>query len=501
MSFESLPRGEPESLGVSSRAVEDFARAASERAAGLHGFMLLRRGVVAAEGAWAPFRLGFPHQLYSLSKSFASTAVGLLVEEGKLSVEDSLLSLFPEAAPKTVSPNLSAMKVKHLLTMTTGHAEDSTGRVVPERDPAKAFLALPVEREPGSTFVYNSGATFMLSAIVQKLSGKRLSAYLGPRLFDRIGIGGARWDRHPRGIDFGGWGLSVKLEDIARFGQLYLQKGLWRGERVVPEAWVDEATSKQVDNSTSQAPGTPPDWLQGYGYQFWRCRHGFYRGDGAFGQLCVVMPELDAVFVAFSGSPDIQAILDLVWDILVPGISKVESLPADPAAAKELAGTLAGLGMAPPAPADPSRAARPPVSAVRRKYRFGENWAGLDFLSFDFGPDRLRLGYRIRRHASKGNGLDGPLGFYRASGRTSIEIGYGAWIDGVSWLDGEGPKPASASGAWTSEDTFTAKIFMNRTPRVLALAFRFAGDTVTVSASLNVNMGPTSFPPLAGSSR
>src|SRR5512142_1635943 len=173
-----LPRSEPEAQGVDSRALLGFLRELDSKLDAVHGFMLLRRGVVVAEGAWSPCRLDRPHMLYSLSKSFASTAVGFAVAEGRLSVEDSVLSFFPREAPASPSENLRAMRVRHLLSMNTGHEADTTNLVFPAADPFRAFLALPVEREPGSHFVYNTAATFLLSAIVQRLTGRRLTDYL-----------------------------------------------------------------------------------------------------------------------------------------------------------------------------------------------------------------------------------------------------------------------------------------------------------------------------------
>ena len=287
---QSLPRSAPESQGIASAAIQDFVTAVEQNIQSLHSFMLLRHGTVIAEGWWHPYRPEAPHVLFSLSKSFTSTAVGLAVADGLLSVEDPLLKFFPQEAPQKIDPNLAAMQVRHLLTMTTGHHEDTTERIMRASNPLKAFLGLPVEHEPGTYFVYNSGASFMLSAIVQKLTGQTLLEYLTPRLFEPLGITGATWDSHPNGVNFGGWGLNIKTEDIARFGQLYLQKGQWQGRQLIPAAWVAAATAKQVPND----PDENPDWEQGYGYQFWRCQPAaMYRGDGAFGQFCVVMPEQD----------------------------------------------------------------------------------------------------------------------------------------------------------------------------------------------------------------
>ena len=207
----------------------------------LHSFMLLRHGQVVARGWWSPYAAQRPHMLFSLSKSFTSTAVGLAVAEGRLTVDDPVLSFFPEDAPAKVSPNLAAMRVRDLLSMSTGHAKDATGRATHKKEGnwVKGFLSLPVRYAPGTHFVYNSAATYMLSAIVQKLTGMTLLDYLRPRLFEPLGIDNPTWESCPRGINTGGWGLSVRTEDIARFGQLYLQKGVWKGQRILPEAWVE----------------------------------------------------------------------------------------------------------------------------------------------------------------------------------------------------------------------------------------------------------------------
>ena len=166
--------------------------------------------------------------LFSLSKSFTSTAVGMAVAEGRLSVDDPVLSFFPDEAPRKPGENLAAMRVRHLLAMSTGHDQDTTEHLYRRRDGnwARAFLARPVAHAPGTHFLYNTGATYMLSAIVQKVTGQTLLEYLRPRLFEPLGIEGATWETCPRGVNTGGFGLSVKTEDIARFGQLYLQRGV-----------------------------------------------------------------------------------------------------------------------------------------------------------------------------------------------------------------------------------------------------------------------------------
>src|SRR5438067_4478295 len=284
-----LPRSSPEAQGVSSQAVLDFVRAADKEIDSLHGFVLVRHGHVVAEGWWAPYSAESPHSLFSLSKSFTSTAVGLAIAEKKLSLDDPVLKFFPDEAPAEPSANLKAMRLSDLLRMSTGHQTEPPRK--PTESWAKTFLAHPVPFKPGTHFLYNTSATYMLSAAVQKATGQTVLDYLRPRLFEPLGIDHPTWEASPQGVTAGGFGLSIRTEDIAKFGQLYLQKGRWQGKQIVPAAWVAEASARQTANGSNPHS----DWDQGYGYQFWRCRHGAYRGDGAFGQFCIVLPEQDAV--------------------------------------------------------------------------------------------------------------------------------------------------------------------------------------------------------------
>ena len=283
---QGLPRSSPEAQGIPSSAILAFVEAANEKAVGLHSLMLVRHGHVVAEGWWRPYERDDPHMLFSLSKSFASTGIGLAVAEGKLSLDDTVVSFFPEDVPAEPSENLKAMRVRDLLAMSTGTTRTISRTFSFDGSPVplvRAFLTLPVAHKPGTHFLYNTPASYMLSAIVQKATGQTLVEYLGPRLFEPLGIQNPKWDASPQGISLGGYGLNATTEDIARFGQLYLQRGAWQGRQLLPAEWVAAATSRQTSNGSNPKS----DWDQGYGYQFWRCRHGFYRGDGAFGQEAV----------------------------------------------------------------------------------------------------------------------------------------------------------------------------------------------------------------------
>ncbi len=348
---QKLARMSPESQGVASEGILNFLQAAQDSGLEWHSFMLLRRGKVVAEGWWKPFEAEYRHTLYSLSKSFTSSAIGFLIAERKITVGDLVLKFFPDDLPNTVSDNLRAMTIRHLLTMNTGHETD-TMPALRKGEPqtwVKSFLNHPVVHAPGSHFLYNTGATYILGAIIHQVTGQTLEEYLKPRLFQPLGITGYDWEKSPEGLNTGGYGLRITTEDIARFGQLYLQKGMWNGKRLLPESWILEATSKQ----TASNPGDS-DWSQGYGYQFWRCKPGFYRGDGAYGQFCMVMPEQDAVLVLTSESRDLQKSMNVAYETLLPAM-KSGTLPENPVswqALKKEIGTLAlpvtkGVGQSP----------------------------------------------------------------------------------------------------------------------------------------------------------
>lgn len=331
-----LPRATPESQSIDSRRIHQFISAADKEVNSMHSFMLLRRGYVVAESWWSPEAADKPHVLWSLSKSFTSTAVGLAAADGKLSIDDLLVDHFPDDLPPSPSENLKKMRIRDLLTMATGHQDEPRVR---ENDRWKrTFLAHPVPHKPGTHFKYNTAATYMLSAIVQQATGEKVVDYLGPRLFAPLGVTTPTWDESPEGISLGGYGLYLKTEDIAKFGQLLLRAGRWNGQQLVPNSWVQQATARQVSNGSSP----DSDWDQGYGFQFWRCRHNAFRGDGKDGQFCVVLPEQDAVIAITANTRNLQGVLNLVWQHLLPAMTD-RALPQNPAANEQLSQIASGL--------------------------------------------------------------------------------------------------------------------------------------------------------------
>jgi CubicO group peptidase (beta-lactamase class C family) len=460
-----LQRCTPESQGVSSSAILQFVEAVEQQIQEFHSFMLLRHGVVIAEGWWSPYSPDRPHMLFSLSKSFTSTAIGLAISEGHLSLDDRVVSFFPDEAPKRISQNLDTMQIRHLLAMSTGHADDTTPFMVKGRGWIKAFLARPVKFKPGTHFLYNTGATYMLSAILQRVTGTMLLDYLQPRLFQPLGIQNPDWEVSPEGIHTGGFGLSITTEDIAKFGQLYLQKGQWNGQQLVPAAWIEQATSYQSDN------GSDPnnDWQQGYGYQFWRCRHKAYRGDGAFGQYCIVLPDQDAVLAITSAVPDMQALLNLIWQLLLPALKNETPLPDNTATHEQLSHKLGSLALLPP----PGRVASLKAASLKT-FVMEPNPYKIKTLTFDFSKPEAVITLR------------------NAYGKQKFVCGAGAWREGILGVARHSPRMI-ASGVWSDDDTFVITLRYYETPFIYTLSCHVAGDHLMVDGSINVSFDPTQF--------
>ena len=344
-----MDKASPESQGVPSAAIVRWIDAC-EREIGpdhsLHGFVIVRHGKVIAEGTWAPYdTLNRPHMLYSHSKSFTSTAIGFLVDEGKIDLDARVLSFFPDKAPDKPSENLRALRVRDLLTMNVGASYTDAERKDIEGDWVKAFLANDIEKEPGTVFKYDSCATHMLAAIAERVTGMKLMDFLKARLFNPIGMTSPWSTVSPTGVACGGWGMNMTTRDLARFGQLYLNQGVWEGTRILSREWVALATARQTWSGAIAVTGEDgSDWHQGYGFQFWRCRHNAFRADGASGQYTIVMPEQDAVVSIHAGLRDMQQEINLVWDHLLPAFGP-KPLPEDDAAQQALAARCRSLNL------------------------------------------------------------------------------------------------------------------------------------------------------------
>jgi CubicO group peptidase (beta-lactamase class C family) len=318
----NLPRSTPSAQGIDALGIHAFLDAVDTAPhVEMHSMMLLRHGAVVAEGWWSPYGPDRAHLLYSLSKSFTSTALGFAVAEGLVSLDDTVLSHFPELDEDITDPRSRRILVRHVVAMSSGHRSDTIdrARALDPDDLVRGFLLLPPDDEPGSVFAYNQPCTFAVAAIIQKTTGLRLTDYLRPRLFEPLGIGEVGWIADGQGREIGFSGLHATTDAIAKLGLLYLRRGEWNGCRLLDAAWVDDATRAHIAN-----PDEPnPDWRQGYGFQFWMARHG-YRGDGAYGQFCVVLPDQDVVLAITGQSLDMQAVLDAAWEHLLPAMTDGE---------------------------------------------------------------------------------------------------------------------------------------------------------------------------------
>jgi CubicO group peptidase (beta-lactamase class C family) len=434
-----LPRSTPEDQGVDSAVLLELVAALDENEQELHSLMVLRHGHVIAEGWWSPYSAERRHELYSLSKSFTSMGVGFLVADGKVGLDDKIVDYFPEHLPNEVSDNLAAMRVRDLLTMTTGHVGEPIMLRGREGSWLNAFFDHPVDKAPGTHFLYNTAATYVLSALVQRVSGSTLLEFLTARLFDRIGATEATWPNSPEGVTVGGFGLSLTTESIAKFGTLLLAND----GSVLPADYVTEATGKQVPNDAQDNP----DWKQGYGFQFWQSRRG-YRGDGAFGQYCLVLPELDVLIVATAATFDMQAVLDTIWRIL-PDELPDEPLPPNEDAVAQLRNRLVALRLDPPTGDE--------TGAARGTYEFDATLNGLATLAIG---DTVEADVLFRGEAF------------------SVKATPGEWTG----------DDTVASYAWRDGALVLTVRFLD-TPYCVTYTCRFDGDIVRVDVDLNVVIG------------
>lgn len=474
-----LARSTPEAEGVSATAISAFLDSVAATRHEFHSFMLLRHGKVITEGWWNPYRRDLKHTLYSLSKSFTATSVGFARAEGKLSLTEKVISFFPNQLPDTVSSNLQKLTVKDLLTMSVGQEPDPTGVVVQDSNWVERFFKVPVKYQPGSKFLYNSTATYMLSAIVQKVTGQKIIDYLQPRLFEPLGIAKPDWEEDPKHINTGGWGLRLRTEDIAKFALLFLQKGKWNGKQVLPEGWAEEASTAHIIQNPeySQAKRDSSDWEQGYGYQMWRCRNNAYRGDGAFGQYAIVMPEQDAVVAITSETADMQGELNLIWKILLPAMQKGK-LPPNTAADAMLTKKLATLAL--PVKKD----ALAPSFTKARTFIMEPNAQNIESMKFNFQNNTCEVivkrdtaVYPIRLAANSWQQNETRLkGPYLVSGAKNN-------------LTGLPPFKVAAEYTWIDSNTLELVLRYIESPHTETMLCRFSGDDITlgIKRSFNTN--------------
>lgn len=330
----------PSTQGVDAAGISAFVDAIdADPRIEPHGVIVHRHGHRIAEGWWAPHAAGRSRLVYSLSKSFTGTALGLQIGDGRLTLDDLVADHLPELFDDSTPDALRRLRIRHIASMASGHAAETllAAYEADPADPVRGFLTLAPDAEPGTVFAYNQPTTLALARILERLAGVRLVDQLRARVLDQIGAGDLRW-RQLAGSDMGFSGVFTSLDTIARLGQLYLDDGVWNGRRILPEGWAATASTLHTPNGDWDQV----DWQQGYGLQFWMSRHG-YRGDGAFGQFMVVLPDHDAVIAMYSCTADMQSVLDAMWEHLLPAFGSAD--PAGAAADEALAERLATLAL------------------------------------------------------------------------------------------------------------------------------------------------------------
>ncbi|MCC6726063.1 MAG: beta-lactamase family protein [Saprospiraceae bacterium] len=479
----ALPRSKPEAEGVSSEAIQSFLNAVEKSKHEFHSFMILRHGKVVAESWWSPYRPDLRHTLYSCSKSFTATAVGFAVSEGKLALTDKVVSFFPDYQIENLSPNLATLTIRDLLTMTVGQAPDPSFSIAASKDDwIQGFFNTPIVDQPGTKFLYNSLATYMAGVIVQRVSKQSLIDYLKPRLFEPLGIEDADWEEDLQGYSVGGWGLRVKTEDMAKFAQLFLQKGKWNGLQVLPAEWVEEATTLKILQNPNMKPEdrAKSDWDQGYCYQMWRSRHNSYRGDGAYGQYMLVLPEQDAVIAITEETDNLQGVLDLVWTHLLPGFQK-KAMPESPGyAVLENRMSKLSLPMAKGEAKQPAKEALP----AKKHYEFPINDTGIQSVYLTFQEKEFRM-------ILKNNEGVFPLFFGEKSWKFGATPKLGPYL--VSGIKGsmEGLPPSQVAGsyAWLDDKTMQLKLRYIESPHSETYTLHFEGGKLTLDFEKSTDFG------------
>lgn len=404
------PAPSPESVGIPSRAVLRFLDRIEHERVPMHGLLLLRRGRVAAEGYWAPFTAESRHRMYSVSKSFVSLAVGLMVDEGRFSLDDRVADLLPDKVPDdahlwAAHPWARAATVRHLLTMATQNSK--TSYTPADADWARSFFTVEPSHPPGTLFNYDTAATVVLTTVVERLAGATFLDYLRPRLLDAIGFSPDAWCvETPEGTSWGGSGVICTLRDMAKVAHVCMRGGRWGDEQLLPEWYVREATARQIDNTIVHGK-------HGYGYQIWRLPENGFGFVGMGSQLAYCFPDRDFEFACIADTQGIgptgEGIVDAMWDELYPSLAD-EPLPADPDAAAELEARLSALRVLPRAGAASSPAAE----------RVDGTWYDLE--PNPMGIERLRVTF---------DGDEGTLELVKRDGTRSLRFGLGRQVAGT----------------------------------------------------------------------
>jgi len=383
-------RMSPESMGISTAHIQEFIHELTEQQINMHGFIMIRHGHAVAEGYWKPFDASFMHRMYSSSKSFVSTAIGLMADEGRLSLSDKIAAYFPELLPKQLDPRMAQMTIRDLLMMATAH--DGAHYSKKTEGWTRSFFHTPATHLPGTFFHYDTSGTNCLTALVEKLSGMPFLDYMRPRLLDQIGFSrDAFCIQIPDGYSFGGSGVICTTRDLARLAYVWLNRGKYQGKQLISEQYIRDASSKQI--YTDVRPFTDCNRNSGYGYQAWILRDNAFAFKGMGSQLAISLPDRDFLFVCTadtqSKSSGDDLIMQSLWRCVINRMSD-QPLPENPARQAELEEQLANLAVL-----LPEGAATSPCAAMisGKSYTLAENRMGITRMKFDFAADSLLFSY------------------------------------------------------------------------------------------------------------
>lgn len=451
-----LERVPPKSAGLGADALSDYLDRLGE--SGCHSVMVLRHGKVALEGWWDPYRKEYNHIAYSLSKSFVSVAIGFAVQEKLLKLDDHVTDFFPERLPCRPCENMQKLKIRHLLTMSMGHRGITDHDFYRSHDWLDEILHLYLEKEPGTDFFYDNRCTLLCSVILQKLTGLTVYEYLKPRLFEPLGIENVWWETRS-GYNPGGWGLNLKTEDIAVFGQFLLNRGQWQGKQLLDPEYIDAAGSAVIANAGVSVYDWA-DWQKGYGYFFWQCvPEGVYRGDGAFGQFVIVAPRQDMVVAITAGTDRACELLEATWTMLDDAL-------ADTAGSDTLLKEKAAKLSIPACEGDSCPEELKRYSG--KTFEFPKNEAGFEKLSIVFGAaDEIHMvidAEEFDAFSGHGRWIETATGFQSDRFNAMTSFFYG---------------DVACSSGWR-EDEYIVKLVFTRTPYTDTMHIRFDGNAVRV---------------------
>ena len=443
----SLDFATPESLGIPSSAVSKFLDELTEKRLCMHGFILLRHGKIAAEGYWPPFDKNRKHRMYSISKSFTSIAVGMMIEEGKISLDSKVADFFPQYVPDKPHPYVLEATVRDLLMMATYNKRNSY--TIDSPNYTESFFTDNLEKhKPGQVFNYDTAATTALCAIVEELSGKTMLDYMRPVL-DEIGFSkDAYCIQAPEGYSWTGSGIMCTSRDLARFALLCMNAGQWNGKKLLNHDYVKEATSWQIDSSVSVSEGEI-EGRNGYGYQFWNLRKGGFFMYGIGSQYAICMPQNGTILILNGDTLGTASAGDILFDMFYRLVEKLSHgpLPEDTQAQAKLKSQISKLTLPRPLGKNASALAN---KISGRKYILDKNEAGMAWVRLNIKDAKCILQYE-----NKAGEHELVFGMDKYEPQLFPEKQYGRRIGTI-----DTHYPCIGAGAWAEDKTFIGTIYI-----------------------------------------